>query len=286
MIPPAFEYAAPASVDEAVRLLQEKGDDAKVLAGGHSLIPLMKLRLAAPSFLVDLGKISELRYIRDQGDHAAIGAMTTHRTLETSQLLQERLPLVAQAASMVGDAQVRNRGTFGGTVAHSDPASDLPAVLKALRGEIVAVGPDGQRVISAEDFFQDVWTNALEPTEIVTEIRIPYGRGRPAQAYEKFRIRASDWALVGAAVDVERNNGSIGRASIVLTNVGSVPVRASAAEQVLQGQQPSADVVRSAAERASDGLDPTPELKASPEYKRHLARVLTRRALQAALQVG
>jgi carbon-monoxide dehydrogenase medium subunit len=286
MIPPAFDYAAPTSVDEAIRLLQENGDDAKLLAGGHSLIPLMKLRLAAPSFLVDLGNISELRYIRDQGDHAAIGAMTTHRRLETSQLLRERLPLVAQAASMVGDAQVRNRGTFGGSVAHSDPASDLPAVLKALRGEIVAVGPNGPRLISAEDFFQDIWTNALEANEIVTEIRVPYGRGRPAQAYEKFSIRASDWALVGAAVDVERDNGRIGRASIVLTNVGSVPVRASAAEEALRGQQASADVVRSAAERASDGLDPTPELKASPEYKRHLARVLTRRALQAALQLG
>lgn len=286
MIPPAFDYAAPTSVDEAIRLLQEKGDDAKLLAGGHSLIPLMKLRLAAPSFLVDLGRISELRYIRDQGDHAAIGAMTTHRTLETSQLLRDRLPLVAQAASMVGDAQVRNRGTLGGTIAHSDPASDLPAVLKALRGEIVAAGPNGRRVISAEDFFQDIWTNALDANEIVTEIRIPYSRGRPTQAYEKFRVRASDWALVGAAVNVERDNGSISRASIVLTNVGSVPVRASAAEQALQGQQASADVVHSAAERASDGLDPTPELKASAEYKRHLARVLTRRALQAALQLG
>src|SRR6266702_4388284 len=136
MIPPAFDYAAPSSVDEAIGLLQENGDDAKLLAGGHSLIPLMKLRLAAPSFLVDLGKISELKYIRDQGDHAAVGAMTTHRTLETSQLLRERLPLVAQAAGMVGDAQVRNRGAFGGTVAHADPASDLPAVLKALRGEV------------------------------------------------------------------------------------------------------------------------------------------------------
>ncbi len=171
-------------------------------------------------------------------------------------------------------------------MAHADPASDLPAVLKALRGEIVARGPNGQRTISAEAFFQDIWTNALDANEVVTEIRVPYGRGRPAQAYEKFRVRASDWALVGAAVNVERDNGSISSASIVLTNVGSIPVRASAAEQALQGQRASADVVQAASERASEGLDPTPELKASADYKRHLARVLTRRALQSALQLG
>ncbi len=285
MIPPAFDYAAPTSVDEAIRLLQQHGEEAKILAGGHSLIPLMKLRLAAPSFLVDLGKISDLRYIRDQGDHVAIGAMTTYYSLESSDLLRQKLPMVAQAAGMVGDQQVRNRGTLGGTVAHADPASDLPAVLKALRAQIVARGPGGERTLGAEDFFRDIWTNALEPHEVVTEIRVPYGRGRPAQAYEKFRVRASDWALVGAAVSVERDNGNIGSASIVLTNVGSTPVRATAAEQALQGKPASADVIQSAAERASEGLEPTAELKASPDYKRHLARVLTRRALQAALQV-
>lgn len=286
MIPPAFDYAAPSTIGEAVRLLQEKGEDAKILAGGHSLIPLMKLRLAAPSFLVDLGKIAELRYIRDQGDHVAIGAMTTHYMLESSELLRSRLPLLAQAAGLVGDMQVRNRGTLGGTLAHADPASDLPSVVKALRGTIVARGPSGERTISTEEFFQDVWTSALEPTEVVTEIRLPFGRGRSAQAYEKFRLRASDWALVGVAVNLERDNGSIRDASIVLTNVGTTPVRASSVEQALRGQSASADAVRAAAEHASDGLEPTAELKASPDYKRHLARVLTRRALQSALGLG
>ena len=187
---------------------------------------------------------------------------------------------------MVGDMQVRNRGTIGGSLAHADPAADLPTVITALRGTIVARGPRGERTIPAEEFFQDIWTTTLQPTEVVTEIRVPYGRGRPAQAYEKFRIRRSDWALVGAAVSLERDNGSIRSASVVLTNVGTTPIRATAVEQTLRGQAPSVGMVQQAAERASEGLNPSAELKASPDYKRHLARVLTRRALQAALGVG
>ena len=283
MIPAAFDYAAPASVGEAINLLQEHGDEAKLLAGGHSLIPLMKLRLAAPGFLVDLGKIASLRYIRDEGDHVAIGAMTTHYMLESSDLLRQRIPLVAQAAGMVGDMQVRNRGTIGGSLAHADPASDLPTIVTALGGQIVAHGPNGQRVLAAEGFFRDVWTSALQSNEVLTEIRIPYSRGRPAQAYEKFRQRASDWAIVGVAVSLQRANGTIDRASVVLTNVGTTPVRARATEEALQGRPASPDAVQAAAERAGDGLEPSAELKASPEYKRHLARVLTRRALEAAL---
>lgn len=285
MIPPAFDYAAPSSVDEAIALLQEHGDEAKLLAGGHSLIPLMKLRLAAPGFIVDLGKVPGLAYIRDAGNYAAIGAMTIHYALETSDLLQRRLPLVCQAAGMVGDMQVRNRGTIGGSLAHADPASDLPAVVTALGADIVARGPQGERTISAADFFQDVWTSALDPAEVLTEIRIPYGQGQPAQRYEKFRQRAADWALVGVAVSVSRTNGSIGNASVVLTNVGATPLRARTVEEALQGQSASAEAVRAAAEHASDGLDPSPELKASPDYKRHLARVLTRRALESALEL-
>jgi len=180
---------------------------------------------------------------------------------------------------------VRNRGTIGGSLAHADPASDLPAVVVALGGELAVKGPNGERTIQAGDFFQDIWTSALEPTEILTEIRLRYPQGQPGQAYEKFRLRRSDWALVGVAVNVERSNGSIGRASVVLTNVGTTPVRAEAAERALQGQEASADAVRSAAEQAAEGLEPTSELKASADYKRHLARVLTRRALETALQV-
>jgi carbon-monoxide dehydrogenase medium subunit len=285
MIPASFEYAAPTSLDDALGLLQDHGDDAKILAGGHSLIPLMKLRLAAPAFLVDLGRVPDLAYIRDAGNHVTIGAMTTHHTLEDSDLLRQRLPLLSQAAGLVGDMQVRNRGTIGGSLSHADPASDLPSVVMALGGEIVARGPGGERTIAADDFFRDIWTSALEPTEIVTEIRIPYSADEPAQAYEKFRQRASDWAIVGAAVSVTRDNGSVGSASVVLTNVGTTPVRASAVEQALRGQPATPESIRAAADRAADGLEPAGELKASPEYKRHLAQVLTRRALESALSL-
>jgi carbon-monoxide dehydrogenase medium subunit len=284
MIPAAFDYSAPTSLDEAVSLLQSN-DDAKVLAGGHSLLPLMKLRLAAPTLLVDLGRVGGLSYIHDAGDHVAIGAMTRHYALETSELLRERVPLLAQAAGLVGDMQVRNRGTIGGSLAHADPASDLPTVVTCLGGSIVARGPNGERVIGADDFFQDIWTSALDPAEVVTEVRIPYPAGAVGQHYEKFRQRAADWALVGVAASVTRSNGSIGRASIVLTNVGSTPVRAARAEEALQGRPASAESVREAAELAAEGLDPSSELKASAVYKKHLARVLTRRALEKALRL-
>jgi carbon-monoxide dehydrogenase medium subunit len=186
---------------------------------------------------------------------------------------------------MVGDMQVRNRGTLGGSLAHADPAADLPTAVRALGGRIVAVGPNGERAIPAEEFFQDIWTTALEPTEIVREIQIPTAGSTSLQHYEKFRIRAADWAIVGSAVSVHRADGSIADASIVLTNVGTTPVRAQMVEEALRGREASADVIRAAAEHASDGLDPSPELKASPDYKRHLARVITRRALEAALDL-
>jgi aerobic carbon-monoxide dehydrogenase medium subunit len=285
MIPPAFEYAAPTSIDEAISLLQQHGDEAKILAGGHSLLPLMKLRLASPGFLVDIARIPNLAYIRDAGDHVAIGPMTTHYMLESSDLLKQRVPLLSQAAALVGDMQVRNRGTIGGSLAHADPASDLPTVVTALGGTIAARGSSGERTIAAGDFFQDIWTSALEPDEVVTEIRVPYSSGTPAQAYEKFRQRASDWAIVGVAVNVSRSNGSIGGATVVLTNVGPTPMRASGVEEALSGQSATMDSVKAAAERAAEGLDPSPELKASPEYKRHLATVLTRRALCTALGI-
>jgi carbon-monoxide dehydrogenase medium subunit len=284
MIPAAFDYAAPTSLDEAISLLRQHGDEAKVLAGGHSLLPLMKLRLAAPAVLVDLARIPGLNYIREDAGTIAIGAMTPYVALEDSDVLRRRLPLLAQAASMVGDAQVRNRGTLGGAVAHADPAGDMPTVVTALGGTIIARGPNGERTIPAGEFFQDVFTSALSPEEIVTEIRIPASGGaQGGQNYQKFRRRSIDWAIVGAAVDVTRSNGSIGRASVVLTNVGPTPMRASAVEQALAGQPASADAVRQAADQASQGLDPSSELYASKEYKLHLARVITRRALEAAL---
>ena len=285
MIPAAFDYAAPSSLDEAIELLQQHADEAKLLAGGHSLLPLMKLRLAVPGVLIDLGRIPDLAYIRDQGDHVAIGAMTTHHTLESSELLRQRIPLLAQAAGLIGDMQVRNRGTVGGSLAHADPAGDLPSVVTALDGQIVARGPGGERNIAAQDFFLDIWTSALNPDEVVTEIRLPYSQGTPAQAYEKFRQRACDWALVGVAVNLTRDNGTIGNASIVLTNVGTTARRAEGVERALEGQPATAETVQAAAELASEGLEPSAELKASPDYKRHLARVLTRRALETALQL-
>jgi len=284
MIPAAFDYAAPTSLDEAVSLLQQHGDDAKILAGGHSLLPLMKLRLAAPALLIDLAQIPGLSYIRDEGDHVAIGAMTTYFDLEDSELLQRRLPLLVEATGMIGDPQVRNRGTLGGAMAHADPAGDMPVVVSALGGSVIAHGPNGDRTIDVADFFQDIFTSALEPEEIITEVRVR-AHDNPAQNYQKFRRRMIDWAIVGCAVNVVRSNGSIGSASIALTNVGPTPMRASAAEQALQGQQANADAVRQAAELADQGLEPSADLNASTQYKKHLVKVMTRRALEAALNL-
>jgi carbon-monoxide dehydrogenase medium subunit len=282
MIPAAFDYAAPTSVEEAISLLQQHGDEAKLLAGGHSLLPLMKLRLAAPSVVVDLGRIPDLVYIREDGNEVSIGAMTTHFALQSSQLLRQRVPLIAQAAAMVGDMQVRNRGTIGGSIAHADPASDLPTVITALKGQIAAQGPNGTRTIPAEDFFEDIWTSVLEPEEVVTEIRVPATAGA-LQTYEKFRQRSADWAIVGVAVSLDRQNGNIGNASVVLTNVGPTPMRAAGVEAALQGAPATAETIGEASARAAEGLEPSAELKASREYKLHLARVLTRRALESLL---
>lgn len=285
MIPAAFDYAAPGSLDEALAVLADRPDEAKLLAGGHSLLPLMKLRLAMPGLLVDLGKIPHLRYIEDRGDHVAIGAMTTHDDVAESETVRRQAPLLAEAAAMVGDMQVRNRGTLAGSLAHADPAADMPAVAVALGAQVVARSRSGERVVGAADFFVDIWTSVLQPDEIVTEIRIPVQTGR-AQTYEKFRQRAGDWAIVGVAVNVARHNGAIGDAGVVLTNVGPIPMRAHGVEAELRGQAANAETVRRAAEQAAEGLEPSPELKASPDYKRHLARVLTRRALDRALQLS
>lgn len=270
MIPAAFDYVRAGSADEAVSLLAQHGDDAKLIAGGHSLLPLMKLRLAAPSVLVDVGRLSDLSYIRDAGDHIAIGALTRHRMLETSDLLKAQLPLVAHAASQVGDPQVRHRGTLGGSLAHGDPASDLPAVALALGATLVVRGPKGERSVAATDFFKGFLETALKPDEMLTEVRLPKHAGA-GWSFQKFNRRAQDWAIVGVAC--QRVNGS---AQVALVNMGSVPVRASGVEQALAGGASAAD----AAARAADGTEPSSDLNASVEYRQHLARVLVRRALQ------
>jgi aerobic carbon-monoxide dehydrogenase medium subunit len=272
VIPAAFDYQRASSADEALSLLGEHGDEAKLLAGGHSLLPLMKLRLATPAMLIDVGRVSELSYIRDAGDHVAIGALTRHRDVETSELLAAELPLLARAASSVGDPQVRHRGTLGGTLAHGDPASDLPAVVLALGGTLVARGPGGEREIAATEFFQGFLETALQPDELLTEIRLPKAGGR-GWSFQKFNRRAQDWAIVGVAA--VRTDGG---ANVALVNMGSVPVRATAVESALQGGAATADAAMAAAE----GLDPPGDLNASPEYRRHLAQVLVRRALEEA----
>ncbi|MBE08178.1 MAG: carbon monoxide dehydrogenase [Acidimicrobiaceae bacterium] len=271
MIPAAFDYKKAGSSEEAVALIVEHGDEAKFLAGGHSLIPMMKLRLAVPSVLVDIAGVEDLSYIDDRGDHIAIGALTKHRSLETSDLLIAECPLLAHVASKVGDPQVRHRGTLGGSLAHSDPASDLPAAVLALGGSLIAEGPNGQREIGVADFFTGYFESALSDDEMLTEVRVPKAPGA-SWSYQKFNRRAQDWAIVGvAAVEVQ------GAAQIALVNMGSTPLRAEAVEAALAGGASAAE----AAEAAADGTDAPTDLNASPEYRDHLARVLTKRALEA-----
>jgi carbon-monoxide dehydrogenase medium subunit len=281
VIPLAFDYEVAESVDHAVELLGQHGEDAKLLAGGHSLLPIMKLRLAAPSVLVDLGRIEELKYVRDEGDHIAIGAMTRHTDVEYDQLLQEQCGLLAYTASLVGDPQVRHRGTIGGSISHGDAASDLPSALLALEGQFVIRGSNGERTVAAGDFFKDYLETDLAPDEVLTEIRVPKLGSNAGWSYKKFNRRAQDWAVVGAAAVVERSNGTISSARIALTNMGSTPVRATAAEGALSGADASS--VAEATSNADEGTSPASDIAASSEYRRHLARVLSRRAVEEAL---
>jgi carbon-monoxide dehydrogenase medium subunit len=271
VIPAKFSYARAESVDDAVSLLAEHGDDAKLLAGGHSLLPLMKLRLATPSVLVDISGLRDASYIRDAGDSVAIGGLTRHHDVENSELLVKDVPLLAAAAGHVGDPQVRHRGTLAGSLAHGDPASDLPAVVLALGGTIVARGPSGEREIPASEFFLGFLETSLAPDEVITEVRVRKTDGA-GWAFEKFNRRAQDWAIVGVAAVTGDNPG------VALVNMGSTPVRASAVEQRLTGGSSPAE----AAEVADEGSDPPSDLNATPEFRRHLARVLTRRALERA----
>jgi carbon-monoxide dehydrogenase medium subunit len=275
VIPSAFDYTAPDSLDEAIKALSDGGEDAKVLAGGHSLIPLMKMRLAAPSLLVDLRKLDDLRGIERANGSFRIGALTTHATVSQA----KELGVAAHAAGKIADQQVRNRGTIGGSLAHGDSASDMPAVLLACDGSVVARGPNGEREIAAGDLFAGFLTTALADDEIVTEVRLPAMDGY-GFAYEKFTRRSEDWAMVGVCALVKVSDGQIEDARVAYTNMAATPVRAEAVEAALRGQ--TADAIAQAAEQAAEGTDPPGDLNATPDYKRHLARVLTRRALESA----
>ncbi|MFM7045534.1 MAG: FAD binding domain-containing protein [Ilumatobacteraceae bacterium] len=272
MIPAAFDYVRASSAAEAVSLIGQHGDDAKFLAGGHSLLPLMRLRLAQPSVLVDIGRVSDLSYIRDAGDHIAIGALTRHMDVEKSPVLAQHAPLLAHAAGHVGDPQVRHRGTIGGSIAHADPASDLPATTLALGATYVAQGPKGTREIAAADFYKGFLQSALAADEMLTEIRVPKMQDA-GWSFQKFNRRAQDWAIVGVAA--WRRNGSSG---VALVNMGSTPVLASSVSSALSSGASVAD----AAELAAAEAEPQNDLNASPDYRRHLAKVLVRRALEEA----
>jgi aerobic carbon-monoxide dehydrogenase medium subunit len=279
MIPARFDYERVGSVDEALELLGR--DDAKLIAGGHSLLPLMKLRLAQPALLVDIGRIEELSYVRDAGEQLAIGALTRHHDVANDPLVQEHCPIVSHAAGLIGDPQVRHRGTIGGSVAHGDPASDLPTVLLALDAELAVRGPGGETVVPAADFFRGLFETALGPQDMLTEIRIPKLGSWTGWSYLKFNRRAQDWATVGVAALVRRDNGKVEQASVALTNMGLTPLRATAVEDALAGS--SADDAAAAAEKADEGASPPSDTNASADYRRELSRVLTRRALEEAL---
>ena len=281
MIPAKFDYVRPSSVDEAVRALASGGDDAKAIAGGQSLMPLLRLRLAYPERLVDLGGLDSLRGVRDLGDALEIGALTTHYEVVRDPLIRAHCGLLAQAAATIADPAVRHRGTIGGGLAHADPAGDLPAVITALDATLVAAGPSGSREIRPADFFVDYLTSSLAPGEILTSIRVPKLDGW-GYRYEKFNVTAQAWATVGVAAVARRSNGHVAEARVGLTNMGSVPIRAQATEAAAAGAEASAAGLAAAAARADEGTNPSSDLRAAADYRRHLARVLTGRALAAA----
>lgn len=283
MIPAQFDYETPSTLSEAIALLGQHPDDAKILAGGHSLIPAMKLRLATPQILVDLGRIKDLSYIREEGGQIRIGAMTTHYQLEASDRLREICPLLPECAAQIGDVQVRNKGTIGGSLAHSDPAADWPAAAIALNAEMVAVSATGERVIKADDFFVDMLTTALEAGEILREIRINAPSGRFGQAYLKVPQPASGFAVVGVAVNLTRDgSGGCESIGVAITGVASKAYRASAVENAIRGNALDEQTIAGAASHATDGVSVNGDLYASETYRTHLAVVYTRRAIAMA----
>jgi carbon-monoxide dehydrogenase medium subunit len=279
MIPATFDYEVAESVEHAIELLGTN-EDAKLLAGGHSLLPLMKFRLARPATLIDIGRVSALAGVSDGGGHLTIGALTRHHDLERDRLVQEHCPILAYTAGLVGDSQVRHRGTIGGSLAHGDPASDLPTIAVTLEAQIVVRGPSGERTVPAAEFFRGVYETALEPNEVITAVQVPKS-GAAGWSYVKFRRRALDWATVGVAAVVDAGNGTIQSARIGLTNMGQTPLRAFAAEQALAGAP--RDGVAGAAGKADEGTDPPGDTAASADFRRHLCCVLTARAVEEAL---
>ncbi|MDE0184245.1 MAG: xanthine dehydrogenase family protein subunit M [Candidatus Poribacteria bacterium] len=283
MIPGSFEYIAPSSVDEALALLKENGESAKLLAGGHSLIPTMKLRLAEPEVIVDLNRIGALKGISESSGTLIIGALTTHYELETSDLAHRKIPLLAQTAAAIGDVQVRNKGTIGGSLAHADPAADWPAAILALDAEIKAVGQGGERSIKASDFFEDLYTTAIDPEEIITEIHVPIPGANTKGTYLKLPQIASGFALAGVAVILTQVENICQNLAVGVTGVSSVPYRAAGVESDLRGKAFSSDNIAAAAEKAVDGIDDVLEdIHASEAYRKNLAKVYTRRAIESA----
>jgi len=281
VIPVAFDYEVAESVDHAIELLGQHGEDAKLLAGGQSLIPLMRLRLAVPAVLIDLGRLDDLRYVRDDGDHLAIGALTRHRDLHYNELVNEHCGILGYTAGLLGDPSVQHRGTIGGSLAHGDPSGDMPSMMCALEGELVIQGPDGERTVPAQEFFKDYLFTDLEPQEVVTEIRVPKLGSNVGWSYKKFSRRSEDWSIVGVAAVVEKSDGNIGSARIGLTAMGSTPIRASSVEQALSGASP--EQIAEAANAVDEGTSPASDNAASADFRRHLARVWTRRAVEEAL---
>jgi len=285
VIPSPFDYVAATTVEEALAALSQAGDDGKVLAGGQSLVPVLRLRLATPTTVVDLNKISELRGVRDDGDAIVVGAMTTHHDVLHDPLVREHAALLALATQTVGDPQIRHRGTLGGALVHADPAGDLLAPAVALDAEMVIVGPGGRRTVAAAEFFVDLFTTAVAPDELLVEVRVPKKTGWGAH-YEKFQRVAQAWSIVAVAAAVRTEGGSIAEARVALTNMAVTPVRATGVEQALVGQPATAETIRAAAEHAAEGTSPMSDGNADADYREHLARVLTGRALATAAGLG
>jgi aerobic carbon-monoxide dehydrogenase medium subunit len=284
MIPPSFDYHAPSTLDEAVALLARLGDSAKILAGGQSLIPAMRFRLAAPEVLVDLGRLHELSYVEEHGDHLAIGALTREHALERSELVASSYPLLLDTARVIADPIVRNKATVGGNLAHADPANDHPATMLAYNAQVIARSPSGNRTIGIDDLFVGLFETSLVPGEILTEIRIPRPGPGSGGAYLKIERKVGDYAVAAVAVQLELAGGSIKRIRIGLTNVSSIPMRAKAAEAALTGKKPTDDVLEAAGKAAAGECDPSADLRGQVDYKRDLVRVLIKRAVRCAAE--
>ena len=286
MFPSSFEYAAPHSLEEALSTLSQRADEAKVLAGGQSLIPLMKLRFASPGLIVDLNRIPGLSFIDESGDHLRIGALTRNSELAASELLERNYPVMAAAAPLISDPIVRNLGTIGGSLAHADPAGDWGSVMIAMGSDVVVRGPSGERTIPVKSLIVDTFTTSLEPTEIITEVRIPKSGGRSGGTYLKLERQVGDFATVGVAVQLALDDGKVDRAGIALTAVGSKNLEAEAAEQALADAQPSADAFEEAARLAAEAANPTSDVRGSAEYKRAVVRTFVKRGLDRALELA